>query len=109
MRTSYFAGIGTVLVGTNALVVALVYMLSASFPPVVFAALFMLTPMYFLTSLWRSARERAGQIAMVSGIVLFPIFHQFAPGYDLLLTGIFGGLISFAFHRSRKASKEALQ
>jgi predicted branched-subunit amino acid permease len=75
----------------------------------VFAALFMLTPMYFLTSLWRSARERAGQIAMVSGIVLFPIFHQFTPGYDLLLTGIFGGLISFAFHRSRKASKEALQ
>ncbi len=35
MRTSYFAGIGTVLVGTNALVVAIVYSLSASFPPIV--------------------------------------------------------------------------
>ena len=109
MRTSYFAGIGSVLVGTNALVVALVYTLSASFPPVVFAALFMLTPMYFLTSLWRSARERAGQIAMVSGIVLFPIFHQFAPGYDLLVTGVVGGLIAFIFHRLRKAKKEAVQ
>lgn len=109
MRTSYFAGIGTVLVGTNALVVALVYTLSASFPPVVFAALFMLTPMYFLTSLWRSARERAGQIAMVSGLVLFPVFHQFAPGYDLLMTGIVGGLISFVFHRLSKASSEAAQ
>ncbi|MEJ5079990.1 MULTISPECIES: AzlC family ABC transporter permease [unclassified Ochrobactrum] len=105
MRTSYFAGIGTVLVGTNALVVALVYTLSASFPPVVFAALFMLTPMYFLTSLWRSARERAGQIAMVSGIVLFPIFHQFAPGYDLLMTGIVGGVIAFAVHRARKPTE----
>lgn len=108
MRTSYFAGIGSILVGINALVVALVYTLSASFPPVVFAALFMLTPMYFLTSLWRSARERAGQIAMISGIVLFPIFHQFAPGYDLLMTGVVGGVIAFTFHRARKA-KEAVQ
>ena len=31
------------------------------------AALFMLTPIYFLTSLWASARERAGHVAMVLG------------------------------------------
>lgn len=102
MRTSYFAGIGVVLVGTNAIIVAIVYSLSTSFPPIVFAALFMLTPMYFLTSLWRSARERAGQVAMISGIVLFPIFHFLAPGYDLLITGIFGGLVAFGFHRMRR-------
>lgn len=100
MRTSYFAGIGTVLVGTNTLVVIAVYMLSASFSPIVFAALFMLTPMYFLTSLWRSAREPAGQVAMLSGIALLPAFHYLAPGYDLLLTGIAGGSIAFAVHRS---------
>ncbi len=102
MRTSYFAGIGMVLVGTNAIVVAIIYSLSTSFPPIVFAALFMLTPMYFLTSLWRSARERAGQIAMISGIVLFPIFHHLAPGYDLLITGVLGGLIAFGFHRIQR-------
>ena len=106
MRTSYFAGIGSVLVGTNALVVAIVYMLSSSFPPVVFAALFLLTPMYFLTSLWRSARERAGQVAMASGLLLFPVFHQFMPGYDLLCTGIVGGLIAFGFHRKHGETKE---
>jgi predicted branched-subunit amino acid permease len=95
MRTSYFAGIGSVLVGTNALVVAIVYMLSSSFPP-----------MYFLTTLWRSARERAGQVAMASGLLLFPVFHQFMPGYDLLCTGIVGGLIAFGFHRKRSLVKE---
>ena len=73
------------------------------------AALDRVAAVYFLGALWGAAHERAGQIAMDSGIVLFPIFRQLAPGYDLLLTGIFGGLISFAFHRSRKASKEALQ
>ncbi|MGH6772167.1 AzlC family ABC transporter permease [Brucella tritici] len=104
MRTSYFAGIGMVLVGTNAIVVAIVYSLSTSFPPIVFAALFMLTPMYFLTSLWRSARERAGQVAMISGIVLFPTFHHVTPGYDLLITGVLGGLIAFGFHLMRRIS-----
>ncbi|MFQ0813277.1 AzlC family protein [Brucella anthropi] len=109
MRTSYFAGVGMVLVGTNALIVAIVYSLSASFPPIVFAALFMLTPMYFLTSLWRSARERAGQVAMIAGIVLFPIFHHLAPGYDLLITGILGGLIAFGFHRMRRPPAGAVE
>ncbi len=109
MRTSYFAGVGSVLVLTNALVVVIVYSLSASFPPVVFAALFMLTPMYFLTSLWRSARERAGQIAMVSGLLLFPLFHALAPGYDLLMTGIVGGLLAFAYHRMNRKAKEDAQ
>lgn len=109
MRTSYFAGVGMVLVGTNAIVVAIVYSLSTAFPPVVFAALFMLTPMYFLTSLWRSARERAGQVAMISGIVLFPMFHYLMPGYDLLITGVLGGLIAFGFHRMRRISVGAAE
>lgn len=99
MRTSYFAGIGSAIVSANAVVVAIVYMLSANFPPIVFAALFMLTPMYFLTSLWRSAREQAGKVAMAAGLVLFPLLHSIAPGYDLLITGIVGGLIAYGFHR----------
>ena len=98
LRTSYFAGIGVTLVLTNAAVVALIYMLSASFPPLLFAALFMLTPMYFLTSLWRSSREQAGKAALLSGLLIFPVMHAIAPGYDLLLTGITGGAAAFGFH-----------
>ena len=98
LRTSYFAGIGVTLVLTNACVVALIYMLSANFPPLLFAALFMLTPMYFLTSLWRSSREQAGKAALLSGLVIFPVMHTIAPGYDLLLTGLTGGAVAFGFH-----------
>ncbi len=107
MRTSYFGGIGTALVGTNAIVVALVYLMSGSFPPIVFAALFMLTPMYFLTSLWRSARERAGKAALAGGLALFPVFHHFAPGYDLLLTGLVGGTLAFGAHRLERGKAGA--
>ena len=106
MRTSYFAGIGTVLVGSNAIVVAIIYHLSASFSPLIFAALFMLTPMYFLTSLWRSARERTGQVAMLAGLILLPAIHAVTPGYDLMLTGLLGGVIAYGIHRSGKRARE---
>lgn len=114
LRTSYFAGIGVTLVLTNAYVVALIYMLSANFPPLLFAALFMLTPMYFLTSLWRSSREQAGKAALLSGLLIFPMMHAIAPGYDLLLTGLVGGAVAFGFHlyveslRRKEAQKEVL-
>ncbi len=114
LRTSYFAGIGVTLVLTNAAVVALIYLLSASFPPLLFAALFMLTPMYFLTSLWRSSREQAGKAALLSGLLIFPVMHAIAPGYDLLLTGLTGGAMAFGFHlyvqnlRRKEAQKEVL-
>jgi predicted branched-subunit amino acid permease len=99
MRTSYFAGLGMTLTITNTLVVAIVYFLSADFPPIVFAALFFLTPMYFLASLWGSARDHSIHVAMISGLLLFPLIHLFAPAYDLLLTGLAGGAVTMGYVR----------
>lgn len=99
MRLIFFAGLGITLTTVNTLVVALVYWLSASFPPLVFAALFFLTPMYFLASLWGSAHDRSVHVAMVSGLLLFPLIHTIAPAYDLLLTGFAGGLVTMAYVR----------
>ncbi|MHC1548973.1 AzlC family ABC transporter permease [Phyllobacterium sp. K27] len=99
MRLTFFAGLGVTLTTVNALVVAVVYWLSASFPPLVFAALFFLTPMYFLSSLWGSARDRSVHVAMVAGLLLFPLIHMIAPAYDLLLTGFVGGLVTMIYVR----------
>lgn len=99
LRTSYYAGLGSTLVLFNMFVVAVVYLLADSLPPVVSAALFLLTPMYFLTSLWGSARERAGHVAMGLGLVLGPTLHLVVPGFDLLGAGLIGGGVAFAFHR----------
>ena len=84
LRTSYYFGLGSILVVVNMVVVAIVFAVAATLPPVVAAGLFLLTPMYFLTSLWGSAREQAAHIAMVLGLVLGPLLHLFAPGFDLL-------------------------
>ena len=98
LRTSYYFGLGSILVALNMAVVAIVYAVSAALPPVVAAGLFLLTPMYFLTSLWGSAREQAAHIAMVLGLVLGPVLHLLAPGFDLLGAGLLGGGVAYAAH-----------
>ena len=98
MRTSYYAGLGGTLVVGNAILTGIVYLIAGSLPAPVMAGLLLLTPIYFLTSLWGSARERASLYAMALGIVLGPIFHLYAPGFDLLIAGLLGGGGAFALH-----------
>lgn len=98
VRTSYYLGLGATLVLANMVVVAVIYLVADSLPPAVSAALLMLTPIYFLTSLWGSARERAGHVAMLAGMVLGPAFHVVLPGFDLLAAGLAGGGATFALH-----------
>lgn len=102
MRTAWYAGLGSTLTVGNMIVVAIVYQLAASLPPAASAALFLLTPMYFLTSLWGSARESAQHVAMATGLVLGPVCHILVPGFDLLIGGVAGGAIAYLWHRFRR-------
>jgi predicted branched-subunit amino acid permease len=97
-RTAYYAGLGGTLVAGNMVVVTIVYMVAGSLPPSISAGLLFLTPMYFLTSLWSSARESASHFAMIFGMVLGPVFHVIAPGFDLLIAGAIGGMGAFLVH-----------
>lgn len=99
MRTVFYAGLGSTLILMNMGVVAVVFTLAGRLPPTLSAALFLLTPMYFLTSLWGSARERAGHAAMVIGLLLGPVFHLLTPEFDLLGAGVVGGLVAYFLHR----------
>lgn len=99
MRTAWYCGLGSTLILVNVAVVAVVYQVAGSLPPILSAALLMSTPLYFLTSLWGSARESAGHFAMVFGIVLGPVFHVLTPGFDLLSAGLVGGGAAYLLHR----------
>lgn len=94
-RVIYFAGIGLTLTSANVLVVGAVYAFAAQMPVEALGALFFLTPIYFLTSLWATARDHVVKIAMVCGLVLGPLFHLVAPEFDLLLAGFIGGVLAF--------------
>ena len=100
-RTASYLGLGSTLVLVNMVVVAVVYVIAARLPPAVSAALLFLTPLYFLTSLWRSARERAGHVAMILGLFLGPVCHVYLPGWDLLAAGLAGGVVAWLLHLAR--------
>ncbi|MGE3307667.1 MAG: AzlC family ABC transporter permease [Rhizobiaceae bacterium] len=99
MRTAFYGGLAITIVLANLVVVTVVYLVAADLPPTLSAALLLLTPMYFLTSMWGSARERAGHVALLIGLVLGPAFHAVVPEIDLMATGIVGGGLAYAFHR----------
>jgi predicted branched-subunit amino acid permease len=107
MRTSWYCGLGSTLILLNMAVVAIVYMVAEGLPAPVSAALLLLTPLYFLTSMWGSARERAGKVAMVAGLFLGPVFHMVTPEFSLLATGLTGGAIAYGYHRIVKRRKVA--
>lgn len=101
-RTAFFAGFAISLTVACVALVGLVYMLAPSLPESVLAALFFLTPTYFLCSLWGSARERAGHVAMAFGLVLAPFTYLLLPSYSILITGAVAGTGAFIFHIFQK-------
>ncbi|MEL6819109.1 MAG: AzlC family ABC transporter permease [Pseudomonadota bacterium] len=101
-RTVFFAGFAISLNLACVAIVGSVYVLAPSLPEIVLAALFFLTPTYFLCSLWGSAREQAGHVAMVSGLVMAPLIYSFAPSYGILVTGAIAGTGAFVFHILQK-------
>ena len=72
-------------------------------------ALFFLTPVYFLTSLWATARDRIVKIAMVFGLALGPLFHLVAPQFDLLFAGVVGGTLAYFVGRASGPRREREQ
>jgi predicted branched-subunit amino acid permease len=102
MRTAFYGGLALWLMIANLAVVAIVYSLAARLPPTASAALLLLTPIYFLTSLWGSARESAGRLALAIGVVLGPVIHLLAPGFDLPATGLIGGGLAYVLYRMNR-------
>jgi predicted branched-subunit amino acid permease len=102
-RTAYFAGIACALVTSNMCVVFILFNVADQLPPIASAALIFVTPLYFLCSLWGSARERAGHYAMVLGLALTPVFHTLIPQGDILATGLTGGILAYGLGRRSRA------
>lgn len=105
-RVAFFAGFGITLVVANMVLVAIVYHFVADFPPVVAGCLFFLTPIYFLASIWHSARHPVVYIALLFGLLAGPLFYWLAPEFDILLAGVGGGTLAWAVERLWRRRRE---
>lgn len=104
-RVAFFAGFGITLTMTNVVLVGLAYGAVEEFPPLVSGCLFFLTPVYFLTSIWLSARHRVVYWALGAGLVFGGIFAVVAPQYDILLAGVVGGTLAWWAERAFRLRK----
>ena len=98
-RAAYFGGFGITLTLTNTLLVGVCYGLVATFPPMVAGALFMLTPVYFIASIWATSRQPVLKLAFVIGVVGGPLLALLIPGFDVLVAGIGGGTLAYLADR----------
>lgn len=98
-RVTYFAGFGLTLVAANTILVGLSYGVVSTFPPAVAGVLFFLTPVYFVGSIWASARHSVVRIAFVIGVVSGPLLAVITPGLDILIAGIGGGTLAYLIDR----------
>jgi predicted branched-subunit amino acid permease len=98
-RLPFFAGFGLTLNSFVFCMTGISYLLVEQMPPVVAGALFLLTPVYFLCSLWGASRISSDKVSMVAGLVLGPVFYLYVPGLDLLWTGLAGGTAAYLITR----------
>jgi predicted branched-subunit amino acid permease len=108
-RVAFFAGFGITLTCTNALIVGISYGIVSQFPPLVAGALFMLTPVYFVSSIWASAKQVVVKLAFVIGVVLGPLMALVAPQFDVLIAGIGGGTVAYLIDRYRRRRRIVLR
>ncbi|MEP0232392.1 AzlC family ABC transporter permease [Roseibium sp.] len=98
-RLPFFAGFGTALTSFVFCMTGVAYLMVERMPPVLSGALFLLTPIYFVCSLWSASKLSADKAAMIVGLILGPFFYLYAPGLDLLWTGLVGGTIAYLITR----------
>jgi predicted branched-subunit amino acid permease len=102
-RIPFCFGMATVLLPSVVTAALAGHIAAGAVPPVLSAGLMFLTPIYFLLSTLAAARERIDLLAIGAGLVLGPVFFLYAPGFDLLLTGLIGGTLAFGVDRWRKS------
>jgi predicted branched-subunit amino acid permease len=101
LRAAYSLGITTLLVGVSSSGAIIGFLAAANVPTTIAAALLFMMPLYFLLSMLAGARTMTAFMPIISGLLLGPVLHVFFPNFDLILTGLIGGSISFFYARNR--------
>jgi predicted branched-subunit amino acid permease len=103
-RIAFCNGIAVGYMGTAASFGFVGYYLAAELPPLLAGALLFLTPMSFLSSTARNAKQMIDKLALVCGLALGPLLAYLHVQLDLMWTGVVGGTLAYAVHRLREAA-----
>lgn len=104
-RVAFCNGIGAALLIAATCGTGAGYFLSGKLPTALSASLLFLTPLSFITSMARNARQVADRVALGLGFVIGPILSWANVGLELMWTGIVAGTIAYVVHRVWKSAK----
>ena len=98
-RTAFFGGFAVSLTLLSTCIVGVSHYLAGTLPTPLAAALVFLTPIYFLTTLWASARLSVDRPALVGGLTIGPLAQWLMPSGGLIVGGVVAGLGAFLWSR----------
>lgn len=77
------------------------YYLAAGLPLLLAGTLLFLTPLSFLMSTARNARQMIDKLALILGLAIGPVLTAMHVDLDLMWTGLVGGTLAYGVHRLR--------
>ena len=101
-RVAFTNGLGVGLQAVCLMATTIGYGLAANLPPLLGAAILLLTPLAFLLSTARNCRQRSDVIALMLGLALFPFASMLHTGIDILISGVAAGSIAYGVHWLRE-------
>jgi predicted branched-subunit amino acid permease len=97
-RVAFTNGLGVGLQSVCLMATSIGYGLAANLPPLLGAAILLLTPLAFLLSTARNCRQLSDILALVLGLALFPVVSMLHTGVDILISGVSAGTIAYVVH-----------
>jgi predicted branched-subunit amino acid permease len=99
-RLAFFFGFATTCITTTAAFTGAGYFLLTALPAPFAAGLLFLTPVYFLSTIVRSARVATDWFALLFGLTFAPVSQVLiGGGFDLLALGLVGGTCAYVAGR----------
>jgi predicted branched-subunit amino acid permease len=97
-RVAFTNGLGVGLQSVCLAATTIGYGLAANLPPLLGAAILLLTPLAFLLSTARNCRQLSDVLALALGLALFPLASLLHTGVDILISGVSAGTIAYGVH-----------
>ena len=104
-RIAFCNGLSAAYMGTAWSFGFVGYYLAAELPPLLAAGLLFLTPMSFLISTARNARDLLDRLALILGLLIGPALAANHVQLDLMWTGVVGGTAAYLVNRIRMAAR----
>lgn len=101
-RIPFCNGIGLVLLTLGTIFTAVGYYMQSLLPAMFGAAAMFITPISFLTSTARNARQLLDKAALALGLAIGPVLAFSHIQFDLLWTGVIGGTLAYGLHRVQR-------